>query len=97
VFSFPRYLVKSAQGQKDKFEALCRVNADISSASYISKPLEAGEMGYRRDHDITLLVGLTELKAQVSWIDSKTVRPHHALHAPIYFYMCESRGKREGL
>ena len=31
-------------------------------------------MSYRRTCDIILLVGLTELKAQVGWIDSKTVR-----------------------
>ena len=31
-------------------------------------------MSYRRVCDVILLVGLTELKAQVCWIDSKTVR-----------------------
>jgi len=33
-------------------------------------------MSYRRKYEVVLLVGLTELKAQVSWIDSKTVRAH---------------------
>lgn len=33
-------------------------------------------MGYQRDYDVILLVGLTELKAQVSWIDSTTVSAH---------------------
>jgi len=41
-------------------------------------------MGYSRDYDIILLVGLTELKAQVSWIDSQTVRVHFLLYIPIY-------------
>ena len=76
--------MKNTQNPKDKFETLCRVNVDISSAPYISKPVEAGKMGHRRDYDIVLLVGLTELKAQVSWIDSKTVRAHLILHVPIY-------------
>jgi len=84
VFSFPCYLVKSAQSQKDKFETLCRVKADISSAPYTSKLTETGKMAYERKHEVILLVGLTELKAQVSWIDSKTVRVHLDLHLPIY-------------
>ena len=57
-------------------------------------------MGYKRDYNIILLVGLTELKAQVSWIDSKTVRSRLVLHVPVTsydFHMCKSRGKREGL
>ena len=74
VFSFPWYFVKSAQSPKDKFETLCRVKANISSAPYTSKLGETGNTGYRRDFKIILLVGLTELKAQASWIDSETVR-----------------------
>ena len=46
--------------------------------------MESGKMGYKREYNIILLVGLTELKAQVSWIDSKTVRAHLVLHVPIY-------------
>ena len=41
-------------------------------------------MGYRREYDVILLVGLTELKAQLSWIDSETVRAHIVLYMPIY-------------
>ena len=66
--------MKSAQSRKDKFEKLCLVGADISSAPYTSKLGETGKMGYQRGYYIILLVGLTELKAQVSWIDSETVR-----------------------
>ena len=36
--------------------------------------MKTGVMGYERDYTVILLVGLTELKAQVSWIDSETVR-----------------------
>ena len=70
----------SAQSQKDKFETLCYVEADISSAPSTSKYMATGKMSYRRKFDVILLVGLTELKAQVSWIDSKTVRAHVVLH-----------------
>ena len=76
----PLHLVTSAQSQKDKFETLCYVEADISSAPFTSKYTTTGRMSYRRDADIILLVGLTELKAQVGWIDSKTVRAHVILH-----------------
>ena len=36
--------------------------------------MTTGGLSYRRKCDVILLVGLTELKAQVSWIDSETVR-----------------------
>jgi len=81
VFNFPWYLVKNAQSPKDKFETLCRVKVDISGAPYRQKLAETGEMGYERSYKMILLVGLTELKAQVSWIDSETVRPYFVLHA----------------
>jgi len=84
VFNFPRYLVESSQSQKDKFETLCRVEADISDAPYTSKLVKKGRTAYRRDFEIILLVGLTELKGQVSWIDSETVRAHLVLLVRIY-------------
>ena len=80
----PRYLVKNAQSQKDKFETLCRVTADISSAPYTSKLLEAGKTVYERCYGIILLVGLTELKAQIVWVDSETVRAHFVLLVPTH-------------
>jgi len=58
--------------EPDKFETLCHIKADISSASYQSNLVETGGVGYKREYTIILLVGLTELKAQVSWIDSET-------------------------
>ena len=66
--------MKSAQIEKDKFESLCHVRADISSAPYTSQLGKSGKIGYKREYTIILLVGLTELKAQVGWIDSETVR-----------------------
>ena len=47
--------------------------------------METGKTAYKREYDIILLVGLTELKAQVGWIDSETVRTHLDLHVPAYF------------
>jgi len=84
VFNFPLYLVKSAQSPKDKFETLCYVKADISSAPYVSNPTGVRQTGFKREYDIILLVGLTELKAQVCWIDSRTVRAHLVMHVSIY-------------
>ena len=46
-----------------------------------------------------LLVGLTELKAQIGWIDSKTVSLQTILSYPSPFLIpviCESRGRRKG-
>ena len=79
VFCFPWQLVKMTRSKKDKFETLCYIEADISSAPYTTKCTAPGRTGYKREYDVILLVGLTELKAQVSWIDSKTVRAHIVL------------------
>ena len=57
----------------DKFETLCHVVANISEAPFTSKVGRLGKMCYSREYDVVLLVGLTELKAQIRWIDSKTV------------------------
>ena len=95
---FPLVPRESTQSSKDKFETLCYVEADISSAPHTSNYTTMGGLGYRRDYDIILLVGLTELKAQVSWTDSRTVRAHIIPHVSIYLiHMRESRGQRKGL
>ena len=81
--------MKSAQSEKGKFESLCHVKVDITGAPYTSKLRESGVMGYMRKYNVILLVGLTELKAQVSWIDSESVRgilldlhPPHLISSP---------------
>ena len=59
-----------------------------------------GRMSYMRKYDVILLVGLTELKAQIGWIDPETVRVHLVLHVsvrPIDSHTRESRGQRKGL
>ena len=76
LFSFPWYFVKSAQVQEDKFEVLCHVEADLSTAPYKTKLAKTGKTRYEREGYVILLVGLTELKAQVGWTDTKTVRAY---------------------
>ena len=97
VFGFPCYLIKSAQSQKDEFETLCRVKVDISSTPYTSKLMETGKTAYERRYQVILLVGLTELKARASWIDSETVRAHLILRVPIYLirFPCVNLGGRD--
>ncbi|KAF9782375.1 hypothetical protein BJ322DRAFT_1111242 [Thelephora terrestris] len=58
--------------EQDRFETLCHVAADISAAPCIPKLGKSGKMCYSRKYDIVLLVGLTELKAQIRWFDSMT-------------------------
>ena len=70
---------KKLRIKKDKFETLCYVKADLSVAPDKSKLMKTG-ICYEWSFNIILLVGLTELKAQVSWIDSRTVRVHTTLH-----------------
>ena len=59
---------------KDRFETLCHVSADISAALSTPKVGKSGKMCFSRKYNVVLLVGLTELKAQIRWIDSITVR-----------------------
>jgi len=89
--------VGSAQSQKDRFEQLCCVKADISSAPLKSKFMGIRKRAYERDYDIILLTGLTELQAQVGWIDSKTVRVPLVLHILVYLIRSPgvSLGERE--
>ena len=68
-------LCKRCSDQADKYERLCGVRADLSTAPYQTKRGRYGTMCYVRDFEVILLVGLTELMAQISWIDSVTVSP----------------------
>lgn len=67
---------------------MCHVKADVSSAPYTSNLVTIGKTGYKREIDIILLVGLTELKAQASWIDLNTVRVHIFLHIYTFTSLC---------
>jgi len=57
-------------------------------------------MGYERKYNAILLVGLTELKAQIGWIDPETVREISFNLHPLTssdLHMRGSRGQRKGL
>jgi len=72
--------MKSTQSRKDKFQMLCHVTADLSTAPYTSSFTPAGKICHKRAFDVVLLVGATGLKAQISWVDSATVRARIVLH-----------------
>ena len=59
---------------KDRFETLCHVAADVSGAPSTRKIGKSGKLCFYREYDVVLLVGLTELKAQIRWTDAATVR-----------------------
>ena len=85
--------------QAENFAELCTIQADLAAASYVRKRGKSGKMCYTRNFDVVLLVGLTELQAQIAWIDSATVSPEgnpsHSLLILI-LPMSGSRGRRKG-
>jgi len=58
--------------QPDKFEMLCNIRANLSTAPYQTETRSGEKTYYTRKFDVILLVGLTELKAQIAWIDAAT-------------------------
>ncbi|TFY59589.1 hypothetical protein EVJ58_g5686 [Rhodofomes roseus] len=54
--------------EPDSFSTLCTVHADVNPESY---KLASGQLGefYRMDFNVVLLFGLTEIKAQLSWLE----------------------------
>ncbi|KAF9783740.1 hypothetical protein BJ322DRAFT_1109589 [Thelephora terrestris] len=58
--------------ERDRFETLCHVVADISEAPWRCKTGASGKLCYIQKYDVVLMVGLTELKAQIRWTDSTT-------------------------
>lgn len=72
--TFDSMTVLNIHNQKDRFETLCHVAADISLAPSVSVIGRSGGQCYTRRYDLALLVGLTELKAQIRWVDAVTVR-----------------------
>jgi hypothetical protein len=95
AFAFNRF-VRGLMARTDKFETLCEVGADLSTAPYRTKQGTTGMTYYQRDYDVVFLVGLTELKAQISWIDSVSP-PGVRSRSPILISaMYGSRGWRKG-
>ena len=66
-------LYDGRSSQADQFKTLCHVQADLSTAPCQERDGIPGRKCYTRGFDVILLVGLTELKAQIAWIDSETV------------------------
>ncbi len=56
---------------KDMFSTLCTIYADTSAMAGDLKPLTApsGQTYYELAFDVVLLFGLTELKAQIRWME----------------------------
>ena len=65
--------------QADNFETLCSIQADLRTAPCQKKLGKKGRMCYTRIFDVVMLVGLTELKAQIAWTDSATVSTQEIL------------------
>ena len=76
AFDSTMTFVHATHDPTGKFETLCHVVADLSGAPCTLERGIFGKMCYTREYDVVLLVGLTELKAQIRWIDSVTVRLH---------------------
>ena len=74
VFGSMVICVFGAYEPKDKFEVLCHVAADISGAPCQLGRGRSGRTCYVQMFDVVLLVGLTELKAEIRWFDAATVR-----------------------
>jgi hypothetical protein len=51
----------------DNYTKLCTLEADLSQAMVVRPKANGKGSFYRASHDIILLFGLTELKAQVAW------------------------------
>lgn len=85
---------------KERFETLCHVVADISAAPFTWTRGKSGKICYSREYDVVLLVGLTELKAQIRWFDSTTVRIRgqlcYAAFSDLLTPRRECREKRKG-
>ena len=58
------------------FSNLCTVHADTSQVSKTLSPRRgfAGLQFYRQQFSIVLMFGMTELQAQISWVEDGTER-----------------------
>jgi hypothetical protein len=52
----------------DNYTNICTIEVDLSRVPLLPQPKATGQGNfYRIDYDIILLLGMTELKAQVAW------------------------------
>jgi hypothetical protein len=61
--------IPGTHGLKYNFETLCHVIADVSAAPCKVTFGKPGKVCISREYEVVLLVGLTELKAQIRWAD----------------------------
>jgi hypothetical protein len=79
------------------FSTLCTVTADTSQLAYSLQPLRGigGIEYYHLEFDVVLQFGLTELKAQISWMEEVSV-----VFSMLYFPYCPDnphpRAKKRG-
>lgn len=54
------------------FSTLCTITADMSEVTKTLSPLRGltGKQYYSQAYNIVVLFGMTELKAQISWIEN---------------------------
>jgi hypothetical protein len=69
--SSPLDMCHSCNALPDNYTTLCSVDVNLSALPRIRLPKSGQEGGfyYQANFDIVLLFGLTELKAQVAWME----------------------------
>ena len=55
------------------YTSVCQLCVDISNAPKIPEITSSGDLSYRMEVSVILLFGLTELQAQVAWIENVSI------------------------
>ena len=90
-----RLLLKHTHETAELFSPLCTVKADTSmmAKALVPKYGLRGERYYRQDFSVVLLFGLTELKAQISWIEDVSLIIVYLCHILTTLIREKKRGK----
>ena len=71
----------------ENYTRLCTINVDLSKLPVSTRPKTEGQgVYYISDYEIVLLLGLTELKAQVAWKEKQGKKVFRS-------FRCELPGK----
>ncbi|KAK0448943.1 uncharacterized protein EV420DRAFT_1275606 [Desarmillaria tabescens] len=83
--------------ENDKYSVLCRITADTSVAakSLIAQRCSDGTYYYRLSIDVIMLFGMTELKAQLAWIENVSYMDYDFTRAAINDIFSSVLGRRE--
>ena len=68
------------------FSTLCVITADTSRVTKIPHRGLTGDQYYTQDFNIVVLFGLTELKAQITWIENVRRPLNLRSYHPLQFY-----------